>query len=102
MNKAMVEITVEIMGKPYQIKCPESEANILQKSAQLLEDQMRTMRETNHILSSDKIIIAAALNIAHQLLILENQTLVQAETFQQQLQTINIKLDTALEGAINC
>lgn len=96
MSMDTAETTVEILGKPYQIKCPQSEVNALQRAAQLLEEQMRSMRTANNMLSSDKILVAAALNIAHQLLVLENKTLREAETIQQRFTNLQGKIDKAL------
>ena len=96
MTQEMSEITVEIFGKAYQIKCSEAEVVSLQRAAQLLEEQMVSMREKVQMLSSDKIMMAAALNISHQLLTLENKMLHESEAVQQRLIDLNIKIDKAL------
>lgn len=93
MNK---EITVEIFGKAYQIKCAESESHSLQKAARLLEEEMTSMRDKSNMLSSDKILVAAALNIAHQFLNLENKLLHESDTIQKQLLDLEKKLDRAM------
>lgn len=96
MNQGMIETTVEIFGKPYQIKCAEADVTTLHRAAQLLEEQMVSMRDKVKILSSDKIIVAAALNIAHQLLTIENRMLQKSESFHQRLRDLQNKVDTAL------
>ena len=97
MNKDITSsITIEISGKSYHIKCAESEVHSLQRAAQYLEEQMRSMRDSNHILSSDKIMIAASLNIAHQFLALENKMHQQNQTMQQRLGDLQMKVEDAL------
>ena len=92
MTQGIKEITLEIFGKPYLIKCTEAERIGLERAAQFLDEQMVAMREKNHMLSSDKIMVAASIHIAHQFLTLENQMLRQAE----KLREFEGKLDQAL------
>jgi cell division protein ZapA len=96
MTKDALETTVEIFGKSYQVKCPDTEVTALQRAAQYLEEQMRNMREAGHILSSDKIVLAAALNIANQLLSLESKTYHQAQSLQQRLTDLQDRVEKAL------
>jgi cell division protein ZapA len=85
MKDAAANTSVEIMGKTYQIKCPAAETHFLQQAAQYLEEKMRLMREAG-VLSLDRIAIITALNVAHQLLLLEQQK-------NQHLQRINVRLN---------
>jgi cell division protein ZapA len=97
MNKNIAStLTLEVFGKNYQIKCDESEVQSWQRAAQYLEDQMKAMRESNNILSSDKIMIAASLHIANQFLILENKLHQQNQSMQQRLSDLQMKVEDAL------
>lgn len=89
MTQETKEITLEIFGKPYLVKCTESERIGLERAAQFLNEQMVTLREKNHMLSSDKILVAASIHIAHQFLTLENQMLRQAEKFRELENTLD-------------
>ncbi len=99
MIKATVDTSVEVLGKTYNVKCPEHEVGALQHAAQFLEEQMRVLRESGHVLSSDKIIVTTALNIAHQLLVLEHKFIKQNQDTEERLTLLNAKLESALANS---
>lgn len=89
------DTAIEIMGKTYQIKCLETEVNSLQRAAQYLEEKMRLVRASG-ILSLDRVAIITALNIAHQLLLLEQQKNQQTQLLNQRLSKLQHKVENAL------
>lgn len=60
-------VVVTILGKEYQIACPEEEKPALIASAQMLHDSMEKIRSTGKVVGLDRIAVMAALNIAHDL-----------------------------------
>ena len=64
-------VIVNILGKEYQISCPEEEKPALIESAQLLHDGMEKIRGTGKVVGLDRIAVMAALNIAHELISLQ-------------------------------
>jgi cell division protein ZapA len=95
MSEEIVGISVEIMDKIYQVKCPEAEVNSLQRAAQYLEEKMRVMRQTG-TLSVERIAIITALNIVHQLLMTEQQKNHHFQSINQRLQDLHLKIDQAI------
>ncbi|MCD6039309.1 MAG: zapA [Gammaproteobacteria bacterium] len=95
----MIETAIEIMGKTYQISCPESEINSLHCAAQYLEEKMRLMRESG-VLSFDRIAMITALNITHQLLLLEQKKNERTLMINQRLTELKNKIDNALALSI--
>lgn len=91
--------SVEIMGKCYQIKCPESEVDHLKEAAKYLEEKMNSLREAG-IFNMEKTIIITALNLAHQYLALsshfEHQKMEQLSSVAERLHQLADKLDSAL------
>ena len=87
--------SVEIFGKVYHIKCPEEEVNALQRAALYLEEKMRLMRESG-VLSADRVAIITALNVVHQLFMLEQQKNQYAQSMNQRLQALQRKVENAL------
>lgn len=96
MNKTTVSI--EILGKIYQIKCPPEEIESLKKAAKLLEEKMRATREDSHIVSNDndKVAVITSLNLIHQVTLLEQQLAYHTQTTHQRLQKIQDKVEIAL------
>jgi cell division protein ZapA len=95
MMNDTTDISIELMGKTYQIKCPETEVNALQRAAQYLEEKMRLIRESG-ILSLDRVAIITALNVAHQLLTLEQQKNQHAHVVSHRLTELQNKIEHAL------
>lgn len=90
-----IDTSVEILGKNYQINCPTTETNALQHAAQYLEEKMRLTRESG-VLSIDRVAIITALNIVHQLLLLEQQKNQQMDILNRRLANLQAKIENAL------
>ncbi len=66
-------IVVTILGKEYQVACPEEEKPALIASAQLLHERMEKIRSSGKVVGLDRIAVMAALNIAHDLIGMQSQ-----------------------------
>jgi len=66
-------VVVNILGKEYQIACPEEEKPALIASAQMLHDSMEKIRGAGKVVGLDRIAVMAALNIAHELIGLQGR-----------------------------
>ncbi len=71
MNEA---VSVTILGKEYQVACPKEEKAALLASAQLLNENMEAIRSSGKVVGLDRIAVIAALNLAHELLMLQQDT----------------------------
>ncbi len=92
----MIENTIEILGKNYQIKCEENELPALQKAADYLNSILKTMPQSGRLLAPDKLGMMAALNLASQFLELEEQVNEQKQFLDLHLQHLLDKLENAL------
>ncbi len=79
-------VVVTILGKEYQVACPEEEKPALIASAQLLHDSMEKIRNTGKVVGLDRIAVMAAPNIAHELIGFQNQENSDPETTEKLLQ----------------
>src|SRR5579872_2211706 len=95
MSKKTAETTIEILGKSYQIKCPEHEINSLQRAANYLEEKMRVLHQGSGF-CIDKVAIIAALNVVHQLLTFEQQKELRMGDINQRLHDLQNKIEHAL------
>lgn len=96
---AAAPMTVHILDKEYKVACTPEERKALQASAQLLDGKMREIRNQAGVVGLDRVAVMAALNIAHELLLLRGQS----ETFNahlsQRLKTLEDKLASRLPTA---
>lgn len=94
MTILVTATTVEVLGKSYQVKCPEHEVDALQQAASYLEEKMSEIRKVNHILSIDRIAVIAALNMTHQLLTVQQEKELYTQKINARLQELQNKIDS--------
>ncbi|MEA3278919.1 MAG: cell division protein ZapA [Pseudomonadota bacterium] len=68
MSEDAVPVTVRILDKEFRVACEPQEQEGLIESARLLDHRMREIRQTGRVIGLDRIAVMAALNIAHELL----------------------------------
>ncbi len=61
-------VVVNILGKEYQVACPEEEVEALTKSARFLDQKMEEIRSSGKVVGLDRIAVMAALNITNAFL----------------------------------
>ena len=99
MNESQHNIlSLNILGKIYQIKCPQDKVAELREAAQYLETKMR---ETSHASkpSIDRLAVVTALNIAHDLISQKKQIHTYMDGMNQKIRTLQIKIDGAVASS---
>ena len=71
MSEEPVGVTIKVLDKDYRIACPPDEQEGVMASARLVYRRMRQIRQTGRVVGSDSIAVLAALNIAHDLIQLQ-------------------------------
>ena len=62
------QVDVKILGRDFQIACPDNEEESLVKSIEYLNHKIEEIQKQGNIVGVDKTIIMAALNITHEFL----------------------------------
>lgn len=70
MSESVAPVTIRILDREYQIACREEERDDLVAAAELVHERMRETRSQGKVIGTDRIAVMAALNIAHELLVL--------------------------------
>ncbi|MFL0797561.1 MAG: cell division protein ZapA [Cellvibrionaceae bacterium] len=89
-------VTVNILDKEYQVVCPEEERDALRRSASLLHERMRDIRNSGSIMGLERIAVMAALNLCHELLQAQDKSHSDGEHIER-LETLNTRLGKTLE-----
>ena len=87
-------ISVKIMGKDYKIKCPPEKIARAWSSAQIA--LLQEIRDAGHVLGIVRIAVIAALNIAHDMLILKKQKNAYIELLNKRIMELQQKIERAL------
>ncbi len=91
--------SIDLLGKAYQIKCRENEIPALQRAAEYLDDTLQSFPQGgSNPLAIEKLAMMAALNLASQILKLEEQMSQQMHFLNQRLHNLQTKLEHALGG----
>ena len=90
-----ISLKVRILDKDYQVNCQPAEREVLENSAQILNDKMEDIRRSSNIIGVERIAVMAALNLTHDLLRAED-TAKQDAGASQVLEAIDSKLDSVL------
>ena len=64
----LIDEPIKIFDKTYHIKCKPEEVDVLHKTADFLDEEMRKMSRVNHVKNTDQVAILTALNLAYELL----------------------------------
>lgn len=96
MTNKTVNTTVEILGKPYPIRCPESEVESLKQAAAFLNQKMSEVQESGKAINLERIAIISALNIAYQFLQIDQQKSSLMSRINQRISNLQDKLESAI------
>lgn len=96
MTENRVNATIEILGRPYAIRCEEGEVAHLEEAARFLQEQMASMKTQSKNANMERIAVIAALNIAHQLLTMQQQKKTVISKINDRLNTLQSKMELAL------
>lgn len=90
-------VTIQLLGKEYNINCPaDAEAELL-ASADFLNEKMLEIRQHGKVLGLERIAVMAALNLAHELLQSKQS---HNSDVEQRLRHLGSKIDAALEETL--
>ncbi len=95
MNNENVLI-IDIMGREFSISCPDDEREEILKAAEFLNNKIREIKKEGKIVDSDRVIIAAALGITHELLDLRRSNGFDIDDIKRKITDIRRKINTAL------
>lgn len=96
MNDQQTSVTVKILGQDFKVKCPPDKIVELQESALHLDQKMREIRDSGAVLGADRVAVIAALNIAHEMLILKKQKNAYIDTLSKRILDLQNKIERAL------
>jgi cell division protein ZapA len=88
-------ISVRILDRTYQIKCPADMVQEVQDSARYVDREMRKIRDSG-VFGSDRVAVMAALNIAYELWCAEQRENKYVDEMFQRIQDMQAKVQEVL------
>ena len=96
MTEKTIGTTIEILGKYYPIRCPETELQALQEAATFLNSKMKEVQDAGKVVNLERIAIITALNIAYLYLQQDQQKTSLMGKINQKIAQLQDKLDIAI------
>ena len=90
-------INISILDKDYKVACPAGEQSALLESAKFLDNKMREIRDSGHIMGSERIAVITALNMANDLLSTGNVDKEIGQQLPPRLKDLENKITRVLE-----
>ena len=90
-------VAIKILGRTYRIKCPPEQAYELQQSAEQLDREMRQLKQTTHINSTESLAIITALNLCNECMQLKKEKNQHIESTQQRIEKLQKRIEDFLE-----
>jgi cell division protein ZapA len=89
-------LDVTIMGREYRIACPPDQEKELLEAVVYLDRKMREIREQGKVVGVERIAVMAALNIAHELLVIRGGGAFDIGDFKRRIGIMQAAIDGAL------
>lgn len=96
MSAAGEPVNVRVLDREYTVGVGSGEREALMHAAKLLDTRMREVRGANRMAAVDRVAVLAALNLAHEVQQLRNETGQRERELAQLLEELQRKLDDAL------
>ena len=90
-------VSIRILDREYTVGCEPDERDGLMAAARLLDAKMREVRGGNRVAALDRVAVLAALNLAHELQQLRQETEGRDRELARTLGDLNRRLDGLLE-----
>jgi cell division protein ZapA len=92
MSKAE-PVSIRILDREYTVGCEPGERDSLLAAARMLEAKMREVRGSNRVAALDRVAVLAALNLAHELQQLRDDSQHRERELTRTLDDVNRRLD---------
>lgn len=99
MSNPLANTTVHILGKPYAVRCPESEVAGLQNAAQFVDQQMQQVQASGKAINLERIAVITAVNIAYQLLQTSEEKSSTLQNINERLSRLQEKIDASISSS---
>lgn len=95
----ITQLTVRILGRDYQVACPEGEREALLASAEYLSRRMSAVQKKGKTLGMERIAVMTALNMARDLVDIERRRKRAPvdEEVGARLDQLQLKIEAALD-----
>lgn len=92
---------IKLLGESYRIFCPEGEEEALAQAFTKVESAVEELKKGNNALNRENAYLVAAMNLAHQLVKLENEKAAEEAAFENKIQHVELRITNLLNDIDN-
>ena len=92
MSSESQTITIQLLNKTHQIRCPTDEAAALQKAAHYFDSKLREISQTAKVHHPENLLIMAAIQAIHDLFASQSQKDLYIESLSSHIRELQNKL----------
>ena len=96
MTESVEIVTIKLLDRTYQIKCPVDKSTALQEAVNFLDVKIREITEGHKSPQLEQIFMIAALNITDELIHSQRQNQNLIELLNQKIQRLQSKIEQVL------
>jgi cell division protein ZapA len=96
MSSLPNQVSVQLLGKGFTIRCPEDKKHELEQAAQQLNGQLQSLRMNSKASEFEQLLVIAALNVTYDLRTLQQSTTSDSEALQAHLKQLQDVVSNAL------
>ncbi len=85
-------VSIKILDRTYQVKCPQDEASQLQESVHYLDEQMRKIHQAGGVNTTERVAIVAALNVCRELMVYKKQNNSYIDVVHDQIKLLQTRI----------
>lgn len=89
-------ISISILDKSYQIKCPADRVHELRDAAAYVDKKLREIRKGGKVVGFDRMAVIVALNISHELFSLEKKENIHLEEMSTRIRDMQKRIIEAM------
>lgn len=86
-------LSIQLLDKTWQIRCPEEKMQDLQKCARYLDNKMRDIALTGKTMSNERIMVMAAMNVIYDLILQQSQKDIYIDSLTSRVRELQNKLE---------
>lgn len=95
MSQELHTLSIQLLEKTWQIRCPESHAQDLKKCALHLDSKMREITASGKVMGNERVAVMAAINAIHDLMIQQSQKDLYIESLSSHIRELQAQLAKA-------
>ena len=96
MSEKPKPINISILDKEYLISCTDEEREQLHDAVDMLNVKISQVKDNGNVIGSERIVVMAALNIAHELIAYKQKNQVYTSKLDDTIRRLQSKIHNAL------